>query len=153
METDRLMLRVLALIAASLLIALPGCKTKTSDRNLVVVDPAQAQEAMVGKGGLFGGGAPPRAVYLDPREPAVYAKSHIKGAINVPFPQIESRYSRELKDYDVIVVYDSDYSDIIAKAASKRLQELGQKDVLTLKGGLKAWIRDGYPVEGTDIKG
>ena len=147
------MLRALALIIATLLIAVPGCKTKTSDRNLVVVDPSEAQEAMLGKGGLFGGGKPERAVYLDPREPAAFAKSHIKGAINVPFPQIETLYNSELKDLDVIVVYDSDYSDIIAKAASKRLKELGKKDVLTLKGGLKAWIRDGYPVEGTSPTG
>lgn len=146
-------LTLLTLIAFALAATtLPACKTKTNDRKLSIVEPTQAEQEMMGRSGLFGGNKPVRGVYLDPRDEDAYRKCHIKGAINVPFPDIETLYSSKLADYDLIIVYDTDYSDIMAKAASKRLQELGHRDVLTLKGGVKAWARDGYPVEGTDVQ-
>jgi 3-mercaptopyruvate sulfurtransferase SseA len=44
------------------------------------------------------------------------------------------------------VVYDTDYNDVLAKAASKRLLELGFDRVYTLEGGLKAWEKAGNDV-------
>ena len=41
-------------------------------------------------------------------------------------------------------------ADILADAASKRLIELGIKDVYTLRGGLLQWAKDGNDVDGTD---
>jgi len=47
----------------------------------------------------------------------------------------------------MFIVYDTDYDDVLAKAASKRLMELGYENVYSLLGGLKAWKTEGYPVE------
>ena len=135
-------LALLLCLAGPLLLA--GCDTKTSDRDLEIVSPEVAQEKMLKKSGPFGAGGTVNGIYLDPRDQAAFWKRHIKGAVNVPFKDIETRW-RALEGYDVIVVYDTDYSDIIAKAASKRLIELGHKNVLTLRGGLKAWEQDGLP--------
>jgi 3-mercaptopyruvate sulfurtransferase SseA len=43
-------------------------------------------------------------------------------------------------------VYGTSHDDTIAKAASKRLMELGFDDVYTLKGGLESWKSAGKDV-------
>ena len=51
-----------------------------------------------------------------------------------------------------MIVYGNDYNDPVADGMSKRLIELGHKDVRTLMGGLRAWKADGYAVESGDPK-
>jgi len=89
----------------------------------------------------------PVSVWVDPRSPEKYAEGHIPGAINLPFPRMTAEAGLVLGRYDQFVVYDTSYDDTIAKAASKRLIELDFSDVYTLEGGLKAWTRDGNPLE------
>jgi len=40
----------------------------------------------------------------------------------------------------------TDYDDVMAKAAAKRLLELGYREVYCILGGLKGWQADGNPV-------
>ena len=42
------------------------------------------------------------------------------------------------------------FRSILADAASKRLIQLGYKDVFTLRGGIEQWVADGHPIDGTD---
>ena len=42
-----------------------------------------------------------------------------------------------------IIVYDTDWNDVIGVSASKRLMELGHSNVYTLQGGIEAWVADG----------
>ncbi|MFO0872683.1 MAG: rhodanese-like domain-containing protein [Phycisphaerales bacterium] len=100
---------------------------------------------MTGKQGAFGIGGVPDGVWVDARDERSYAKSHIPNAISIPFPRVDEMYPT-IRDREIIIVYDSDYDDIVAKAASKRMLELGHKDVYTLRGGIRAWERDGNPV-------
>ena len=51
------------------------------------------------------------------------------------------------KNFELFIVYDSDYDDVMAKAASKRLLELGYDGVFTIRGGIKAWQREGYELQ------
>lgn len=128
-----------------------GCTKSTSDRDLELVTVDQALKESSGQRGLLGISSGRSSIWVDPRPEAAYAAEHIEGAINIPFPDVD-RLHKKLEEYDVIVVYDSDYGDVLASAMSKRLLELGHDDVLTLKGGLRAWKDAGNEVEGTSVK-
>ncbi|MGA1045429.1 MAG: rhodanese-like domain-containing protein [Phycisphaerales bacterium] len=133
------------LLAGSLLPGLVGCEAKTSDRDIVWVEPAEALTEGSKQRGLFGSGGT-KVVWLDPRLPAEYEKEHIEGAINMPFATISDEAATRLSGYDAFIVYGTDYADPIAASASKRLMEMRFKRVFTLRGGLRAWKRDGQPV-------
>ena len=132
-----IVLTVLAALAA-------GCTRKTSDRDVVFLKPADALAKSTEAPGLFG--SPTRSVWVDPRQPEHYAAEHIEGAISLPFPRMSAEAPVVLRGYNHFFVYGTSFDDTIAKAASKRLMELGFDDVYTIEGGLAAWKRDGYAV-------
>lgn len=134
-----------ATLLVLLLINLAGCDRKTSDRDLVYVDPFQAVEALNKPASGFSKRV--QGVFVDGRSPEEFAAGHIAGAISLPFPSMTSEASLVLAPYNTFVVYGNDYQDIIAVAASKRLMELGFENVSTLSGGLKAWQAAGNAVE------
>ena len=125
--------------------ALTACTLTTSDRNLVYVDSYHAIEAMNKPGNAFQSAK--TSAFIDPRTRLVYAQEHIAGAINLPFEDMTLEAPGLLEKYDILVVYGSDYTDILASAASKRLLELGFTTVYTLEGGLKAWKKSGNEVQ------
>jgi 3-mercaptopyruvate sulfurtransferase SseA len=134
---------VLALWAA----LLAGCgPPKTSDRNLVFIDPPDAEQLMRGERRLFGLGSETRAVWVDPRTADKFGSGHIAGAVNVPFADVSRRHHL-LLDYDILVVYGEDYDDGLATAMSKTLLGLGHAEVRTLRGGLRAWTEAGHQLE------
>lgn len=133
-----------------------GCTHSTSDRDLVYRQPGEAIALAAETKGTFSS-EPLKVLWLDPRTPAEFEKGHIPQATNVPFPDIEKTHEVAFKGVDAFIVYDTDYDDVMAKAAAKRLMELGRpkKSVYVLKGGVKAWRRDGFPVEtgqGPDVE-
>jgi rhodanese-related sulfurtransferase len=132
---------------AALLIALTGCGRGTSDRSLLFLDPPDANDLLEGRTGLLGLRGPKPTVLVDCRRETEFDQEHIPDAINLPFAQVSTDHSI-LRQYDVIIVYGARYNDPVALGMSKRLLELGHKDVRTLRGGLEAWIAAGYPVDG-----
>ena len=124
---------------------LGGCSNKTSDRDLKFVSSSAAIELLAQPTGAFGSQGNRVNVWLDPRTEEEYAKAHIPNAISMPFPEIELDYKSRLLNAGTIIVYDTDWNDVIGVSASKRLMELGHSDVYTLKGGLEAWVADGQP--------
>jgi rhodanese-related sulfurtransferase len=132
----------------SIAVGLGGCSTSTSDRDL---RPVTAQEGISLAAGTPGGAftAATRGIWVDPRRAETYASQHIPGAISIPFGSgdFEGTAREELKGFDPIIVYGDGYQDILANAASKRLIEIGFKNVYTLRGGIQQWIADGYEVE------
>lgn len=126
-----------------------GClSTKTSDRDLVFVDPAEGMEIVRGeRQGLVLGTV--RGVWVDPRSVSEFREGHIPGAVHLPLERARDEHSR-LEDYTTIVVYGEDYNSPLAHALSKTLLELGYDDVRTLRGGLRAWQAAGNPVETGD---
>jgi len=137
-----------ALMIAAMVAIAGGCGGKsTSSKNLKLVDTPKAMEAVHGSGGVLGIGGKRSGAWVDPRPEAEYAAGHIPGAINLPFALVASDHKRVLEGYGTIVVYGEDYNDAIAEGMSKRLMELGHGDVLTLRGGLRAWKAAGYEVE------
>ncbi len=136
----------MVLLGAAVLCCGTGCKPRIDDTKIVWVDPAQAQAAMTQRQGAFGMGPTPDGVFLDPRTPARFAEGHIPGALNIPLSELNDRFTT-LRDYTVIVVYDTDYADELSKATTKALMAKGFKNVRTLRGGLRAWERDGNKVD------
>jgi len=130
---------------------LKGCGNETNDASLVMVDPSSAVKAMENRSGVLGLGKT-QGAWVDPRPLDAYRKGHIPNAIHLPFPKVIDEHETALEGITVIVVYGDDYNDAVAKAMSKRLLELGYKDVRTLTGGLRQWTSQGNPVETGDPK-
>ena len=135
-------LLLLVLIALS-----AGCAKKTSDRDLKWVTPYQAVDLLAQPTGVFGSLGEDVNLWLDPRTPAEYAEGHIPGAVSLPFPMIEQDHRSMLLNAGTIEVYDTNWDDVIAVSASKRLMEIGYSNVYSLRGGLEAWTADGNAVE------
>ena len=131
-------------IGTALMLGASGCDRKTSDKDLVFVDPYRAVEVMNEQGSIFQ--KPKAAAFVDPRPRLDYVREHIPGAINMPFEDMTLEAKTYLGRYQVLVVYDTDYDDVICRAASKRLMELGFDNVYSLEGGLKAWKKAGNDV-------
>ncbi len=125
--------------------ALVACELNTSDRDLVYLDSYSAIKVCNQLPGAFQ--SVKKSAFIDPRSRQLYEQKHIAGAISMPFEDMTLEAKGLLESYDILIVYDTDYDDILAKAASKRLLEQGFKTVYTLEGGLKAWEKSGNEVQ------
>ncbi len=135
------------LLLGTLTLLAGGCTPATKDRDVLWAETsADAIDVMSKPRGALGLRGVPNAVWVDPRAVAVYEAGHIPGAVNLPFERLESEQGVVFSNVDVIVVYDSDYDTALPLAYAKRLISLGYDDVYCLRGGLKAWKRDGNPV-------
>lgn len=135
---------ILSLLAVT---ALSGCSSKNlTDRDLVFVNTNEAQELVQGRKRLLGLGGTVAGKWVDARSEEDFRKGHIPGAVNLPYERVTKDH-KMLEEYDILIVYGSDYNDSRADGMSKRLMELGHDDVRTLVGGLRAWKSDGNPLE------
>ena len=139
---------ILLLVATALLAG--GCGGKSiSDRDLVLVDPQEGMELVEGRKKLLGLAGTENAAWVDPRSARKYRDGHIPGAIHLPFQKLAEEEDR-LRGFDVLIVYGDGFKDDLAGGMSKRLLELGFKDVRTLRGGIKAWTRADLELETGD---
>jgi rhodanese-related sulfurtransferase len=138
------MRRIAATVVLLATALMAGCDPKTDDRSVIWLNPPDAITKLNSPAGVFRSEI--RGVWVDPRSPKSYAEGHIPGAINLPLPDMGEASAPLLAPYNLIIVYDSDFTDIMAKAGAKRLIELGYKEVYALTGGLRAWRKDGYQV-------
>lgn len=135
------------ILAFVVLVSGVGCNRTTSDKSIVYKRPAELMELANTPTGAFGSKGPPKVLWLDPRTPAEFAAGRVPQATNIPFPDIERTHEATCKGFDLYIVYDTDYDDVMAKAAAKRLIELGYDPVYTMLGGLRAWRTDGFSVD------
>ncbi|BDH61498.1 rhodanese-like domain-containing protein [Ureibacillus manganicus] len=75
-------------------------------------------------------------VIVDLREPELFATSRVPGAINIPFDEIQSRYTELPKDKDVIFVC---HTGRMGTESGNLLLENGYKNVFNLEGGIAEW--------------
>jgi len=101
------------------------------------LDPRQVEELMSGSGPLI----------MDLRSPRTFMSKpgHIRGSVNIPMAIL----AREIDRFDpaekrpVVLVDDSDE---LSHRAFLLLKAKGFGWVYVLKGGMKAWKRDGLPM-------
>ncbi len=74
---------------------------------------------------------------VDVREPELFAKGHIPGAINIPYDGAHSRVLKELsaKDRIVFVCHGGPMGDELGDLLIKN----GYTSVYNLKGGMRGW--------------
>jgi rhodanese-related sulfurtransferase len=76
-------------------------------------------------------------VIVDVREPELFSKGHIKGAINIPYDDAKPRVLKELFPTDriVFVCHGGPMGDKLGHL----LVANGYKEVYNLRGGMKKW--------------
>lgn len=80
---------------------------------------------------------------LDARANADYQEKHIKGAVSVPYYNIETIVKDWNKD-EIMVTYCTGSSCDTSRAAAGRLVDLGFKKVFRLAAGVGDWAAAGY---------
>jgi rhodanese-related sulfurtransferase len=83
------------------------------------------------------------AVLVDVRPSEAFNAGHVPQARSVPLADFEKKAAALPKNKPIIVICDIGRSAI---GAATRLRKLGFTEVVTLDGGLKAWLTAGLPV-------
>lgn len=85
----------------------------------------------------------PDFVLVDVRGPALFAKGHVPGAINIPHRQLTAERLAEFPDGTLFVVYCAGPHCNGANKAAVRLARLG-RPVKEMIGGMTGWRDEGY---------
>jgi len=92
-----------------------------------------------------------RIVFVDIRKDEEYDTAHIKNAIHIPIEELKEKLGRiERYKNDPVVVICANGKR--SSRATADLKKAGFKDVSSIEGGMKAWIDDGMPTEGSDAE-
>ena len=86
---------------------------------------------------------------VDVRSKEAFSESHIPGAINMPYREINTSRVAHLSKDKLIVVYCFSPACNAATKAALRLAELGFF-VKEMIGGIEYWQHEGYPVATSD---
>jgi rhodanese-related sulfurtransferase len=88
-------------------------------------------------------------VLLDARSRDAYIAAHLPGAISFPHREISCESTVGFKKETPIVLYCWGPACNAAHKAATKLASLGFQ-VKEMIGGFEYWVREGYPIEGTD---
>lgn len=84
-------------------------------------------------------------VILDVRNPDEYKEAHIKGAINIPLPEVAQR-ANELTKYDRVYIHCKRGGR--AQTAFQLLAGAGLNNLICIgDAGMDMWIQEGFPFE------
>ncbi|MBX3287986.1 MAG: rhodanese-like domain-containing protein [Acidobacteria bacterium] len=86
------------------------------------------------------------AVFIDTHSKVMFDNEHIKGAINIPFNEMESHIDLVPKGKKIIA-YCSCPAENTSAAVGHFLLEKGFSNVYALVGGNNAWKTAGHPME------
>ena len=88
----------------------------------------------------------PALTIIDVRDRHAFNVSHIVGAIAMPIAELVSRAQASLEFVRDIYVYGENDEQTIE--AAEQLRNVGYQNVAELIGGLTAWEKAQYPIEG-----
>ena len=91
----------------------------------------------------------PDFVLLDVRSPALYAKGHVPGAINLPHGKMTPSRMAAWPDETIFVTYCAGPHCNGAARGALRLAELG-RPVKIMAGGVTGWIDEGFTLEASE---
>lgn len=93
----------------------------------------------------------PAVVLVDVRLKSEFDEGHLKGAVNIPYDEVEERVDEFSKDKNYI--FYCIYSSWRAPYAANVLADEGHRNVYVLEGGVSAWNAGGqviYPTYSDD---
>lgn len=93
------------------------------------------------------------ARFLDARDTVSFSQGHIKGAINIPYNDIDNYFTKVIKTVryeDLIITYCDGQSCNLSHELALFLTELGFKNVRILVNGWTKWQEAGLPLETSD---
>lgn len=96
---------------------------------------------------LIGSGK--KFVLLDVLPEDSYFRAHIKGAVSLPFAQIDEKTAGIFDKDELIVTYCGSFECPLSTKAAEKLITQGYRNVLDYKGGLKDYHAAGLPMEGS----
>ncbi|MBL0924007.1 MAG: rhodanese-like domain-containing protein [Sphingomonadaceae bacterium] len=91
----------------------------------------------------------PDFVLLDVRSPALYAKGHIAGAINLPHGKIIASKMSEWPADTLFITYCAGPHCNGAARGALRLAKLG-RPVKIMAGGVTGWLDEGFTLEANE---
>lgn len=92
---------------------------------------------------------PDQYLFIDVRSKETYDTTHARGAINDPIGNLSDDQFYLPKSGKTIVLICT--TGRLAAVAYGYLEHQGFLNVLHVQGGLRQWIEEGMPVEGTDL--
>jgi len=92
-----------------------------------------------------------KAMLIDVREFFEYKKSRIKDAVNIPSSgNLELACDTLEKELSLFLYCTTDFR---SKRVAEKFGVMGFAKVYDLEGGIRAWKKDGFPVEKKRLKG
>ena len=91
----------------------------------------------------------PRFVLVDARSREAFARSHLPGAVSLPWRHIGAESTRDLPRDRLLVTYCWGPSCNASTKAALKLARLGFR-VKEMIGGIEYWEREGHPLERGD---
>ncbi len=91
------------------------------------------------------------AMLIDVREYFEYKKSRIKDAVNIPSSGNMDMASDTIDKNTSLFIYCT--TGYRAKKVAAKTADKGYRKVYNLDGGIKAWKKDGFPVDRRRLKG
>ncbi len=88
-------------------------------------------------------------VLLDVRSPAMYAKGHVPGAINIPHGKIVQSKLAQWPEDTLFVTYCAGPHCNGAARGALRLAKLG-RPVKIMSGGITGWVDEGFALATTE---
>jgi rhodanese-related sulfurtransferase len=85
-------------------------------------------------------------ILVDVREQQEWDEGHIPSAIFIPLSQFEQEFEKHLKNPDAEVVVQCRSGKRSLDACQRLLGE-GFTNLKNMKGGILAWMDEGYPIE------
>ncbi len=109
----------------------------TNEVDLLKIKPAEPRDIDAVR-------ADASTLIIDTRSSSAYKKSHVPGAINIPYGRIEHE-QRKISPVKNLYVYGAD--DLTSFEAGVLLYDLNYSNTYTMVGGFAAWQEYGYPTE------
>ena len=85
-------------------------------------------------------------ILIDVREQQEWDEGRIPHAIFIPLSQFDQEYEKHLKDSDAEIVVQCRSGKRSLDACQRLLGE-GFTNLKNMKGGILAWMDEGYPIE------
>jgi rhodanese-related sulfurtransferase len=86
------------------------------------------------------------AFFLDVREPEEWNSFHIPNSVLIPLDDLPNRLNEIPHDSPIVVVCNSGNRSRLGRDT---LLQAGFTDVTSMTGGVSAWEKAGYPIEGS----